>query len=71
MTTDERAGERDAVPPHWRLINRLALKVQIQWEPRDWWVGTFWRKTEIAVHLYVCIVPCLPLHVTILKRQYR
>ncbi|MHC4864613.1 MAG: hypothetical protein ACYTEX_11040 [Planctomycetota bacterium] len=52
-----------------RLIDRPRLKAQIQWEPRDMWVGLFWRKTEIAIHLYICLVPLLPLHVTIARKS--
>jgi hypothetical protein len=38
--------------------------VQFQWEPRDLWIGVFWRRTEIALHLYICLLPMVPLHVT-------
>ncbi len=48
-----------------RFVDREKLKVQLQWEPRDLWVGLFWRRTDIALHLYVCLVPLVPLHVTI------
>ena len=50
----------------WRLVDRLRLKVQLQFEPRDLWIGAFWRRTEIAVHLYICVLPTVPLHITIL-----
>ena len=49
----------------WRLINRNSLIVQFQVELRDCWIGLFWRKTEIAFHLYICLVPLIPLHITI------
>lgn len=62
-------GKSERIPPHWRIVDRPTLKVQFQWELRDLWVGLFWRKTQIALHLYVCIVPCVPLHVTILRKQ--
>ena len=52
-------------PRHWRIVDRPRLRVQFQLELRDWWVGVFWRRTDIALHLYVCIVPLIPLHVTI------
>jgi hypothetical protein len=48
-----------------RIINRPRLIVQWQFEPRDLWIGVFWRRTAIAWHLYVCVIPLLPLHVTI------
>ncbi len=48
-----------------RIINRPTVKAQFQLELRDVWVGLFWRKTDIALHLYICIVPLIPLHITI------
>lgn len=47
-----------------RFIDRQWLKAQFQFEPRDVWIGLFWRRTEIALHFYVCVVPMIPLHVT-------
>ncbi len=51
-------------PWHIRFIDLPWLKVQLQFEPRDMWVGLFWRKTQIAFHLYICIVPLFPIHIT-------
>ena len=58
------------------------ITARLQLEPRDLWVGVFWRferwRAEItgsdhkhgayiaapwSLHLYVCILPMLPLHV--------
>ncbi len=61
----------------WRIINQDTLKAQFQFEPRDLWVGLFWRvfrdmpEPYYTLHLYICIVPAIPLHVTILKRDKR
>jgi hypothetical protein len=58
-----------------RLINGHGVKVQLQWEPRDIWIGLFWRVNlempppYYTLHLYLCIVPLLPLHATILLRS--
>ena len=42
--------------------------VRLQWEPRDLWVGLFWRKSEICWHIYICLIPLIPLHISILRR---
>ena len=39
-----------------RFIDRPWLKAQFQFEPRDVWIGLFWRRTEIALHFYVYVV---------------
>lgn len=58
---------------------RLALNVRF--EPRDLWVGAYWQVdpiteygTNVAVqeewwHLYLCIVPLLPIHFTLKLRR--
>jgi hypothetical protein len=58
-----------------RIINCETLKAQFQLEMRDLWVGLFWRINRempppyYTLHLYICIVPLLPLHVTVLLRS--
>ncbi len=52
-----------------RIIDRADVKAQFQWEPRDAWIGLFWRHTDIALHLYICIVPFVPLHITIRRKH--
>jgi len=43
------------------------LKVQFQLEVRDLWIGLFWRTSSIALHFYICLVPMVPLHITIAR----
>ena len=51
-------------------------RIDIEWlfEPRDWWVGVFvdersgdegrpWMQRNRFRHIYLCLVPCFPLHV--------
>lgn len=47
-----------------------------QWpEPRDWnaqfelkwqdaWIGAFWKRTGACIDLWVCLIPCVPLHLS-------
>lgn len=53
------------------LYNGQFVKARWLFEPRDCWVGLFWKVSELCLHFYVCIVPCLPVQVTILKRWFR
>ena len=58
-----------------RLINRPWIKGQFQWEPRDLWIGVFWRRLNempepfFTIHIYICILPLIPFHLTILMRK--
>jgi len=59
------------------MINRKTFKAQFQFEPRDLWIGLFWRINRempapfYTLHFYICIIPIIPLHITILKRSDR
>lgn len=37
-------------------------RVQLEYKPEDMWVGAFWVKHGSCVDLWVCVVPCFPLH---------
>lgn len=41
---------------------------QIEFEPRDVWVGVYWDLERAApawsfLRLYICVIPMLPLHI--------
>ena len=38
----------------WML--RLEFKLQ------DFWVGLFWKNTPERLDIWICLIPCLPLH---------
>ena len=40
----------------------IAKRLRLFWEPRDLWVGCYWKRYPKAIDLYVCLVPCLPLN---------
>ncbi len=55
----------------WRVIRALRLpSVRLIFEPRDLWIGVYWTPVVgllgnlIALDVYVCIVPCLPVLLT-------
>ena len=52
-----------------RIINKPRLIAQFQVEPRDLWVGLFWQRTEVALHLYICLIPLVPLHITVARQR--
>lgn len=46
-----------------------AVTVEFEFEPRDVWLGLYWTRVAYAMHLYICLVPMVPLHITI-SRPY-
>lgn len=50
-------------------------RVQFEWKIEDLWIGVFWRHgyaqfdagdRRMFTDVWICLVPCCPLHVTIL-----
>lgn len=35
----------------------------MEFKLEDFWVGAYWKLGELNSDLWICIVPCLPLHV--------
>ena len=58
-------------PKSLRVFDGAVAKVQIQWEPRDVWIGLFWRHTDVCWHFYICVLPLVPIHVTVLRKEHR
>lgn len=37
---------------------------QFEWKLEDLWVGAFWKRTGGTIDLWLCLIPCVPLHVS-------
>jgi hypothetical protein len=37
-------------------------ELSLKWEPRDCWVGVYWKRYPAALEMYVCIVPLVPVY---------
>ena len=33
-----------------------------EWKPQDLWIGAFWKRIGNTLDLWICVVPCVPLH---------
>lgn len=42
----------------------VGWNAQIEWKPQDLWIGAFWRQCGNCVDLWICILPCVPVHVS-------
>ena len=46
----------------WRETTvRLEVKLQ------DAWIGAFWRRDGAELHVWICLVPCLPIHIRTMR----
>jgi hypothetical protein len=39
----------------WQLLTKF--------EPRDIWVGAYWKRYPCALEVYICVLPLLPIRV--------
>jgi hypothetical protein len=35
---------------------------RLEWKLADLWVGAFWKKSGHCLDVWVCLLPCIPLH---------
>ncbi|MBL1176936.1 hypothetical protein [Pantanalinema sp. GBBB05] len=38
------------------------FRVQLEFKPQDFWMGAFWQRKEKVQHVWICLVPMLPIH---------
>lgn len=43
--------------------------IRVEWKPQDLWVGAFYKRSGDIRHLYVCLLPCVPIHLCWWQRK--
>lgn len=43
------------------ILKRLRIRVEL--EPRDLWVGIYWDRYQLERHIFICLVPMVVIHV--------
>lgn len=38
-------------------------RTRLFFEPRDIWIGVYWKRYPKALDIYICLLPCLPINV--------
>lgn len=41
----------------------VMVRVRFEWKPQDLWIGAFWKRIGNCVDVWICLLPCVPLHV--------
>lgn len=45
------------------------MRIRLEWKLADLWVGVYWARRNLGeLHVWICLVPCLPVHVWWLSR---
>lgn len=45
------------------------MNVRLECKIQDCWIGLFWKREEHTLHLWICLVPCFPLHIQVRPKQ--
>lgn len=41
------------------------LKIRLEWKPQDAWIGAFWKRTPAKTDIWICLLPCVPIHIVL------
>lgn len=39
-------------------------RIRLEFKLADCWIGVFWKQQARRHDVWVCLLPCLPLHIT-------
>lgn len=43
-----------------------AVSWRFEYKLQDFWIGVYWEREDRYKHIYLCLIPCLPLHIKML-----
>ena len=38
--------------------------VRVEWKPQDCWLGVYWGLRGPRWHMWICVVPMVPIHLS-------
>ena len=42
--------------------NGINWGIDLEFKLQDFWVGVFWKNRKEDIDIWICIIPCLPIH---------
>ncbi len=48
----------------------MRMKMRLEWKLADCWIGAFWKREPGGFHLWICLIPCIPLHIQIDSQSF-
>jgi hypothetical protein len=51
----------------WSYEIGTLMKVSLESKLQDMWVGAYWKNGDYIFHLWICVIPCLPIHIEWMK----
>lgn len=47
-----------------RPTDDVVICVKLEWKIQDFWVGVYWHHSCFDTDIWICLLPCLPLHIS-------
>lgn len=47
-----------------RVYRHGSVWARFEFKLEDFWIGAFWRREAARWDIWVCLIPCFPLHLT-------
>lgn len=51
------------------IRGRWLWQIEALFEPRDIWVGVYWKRYPKALEFYLCVLPLLPIRIYVQATQ--
>lgn len=39
------------------------MQIRLEFKLADLWIGAFWQRRIDGLHIWICFLPCLPIHI--------
>jgi len=39
------------------------MKIRLEFKKEDCWIGLYWKKSNSRLDIWVCLIPCFPIHI--------
>jgi hypothetical protein len=43
------------------------IRIRLEFKVQDLWIGIYWSTTDSATDIWICLLPTLPIHITLVE----
>ncbi len=45
------------------------MSIRLEFKLQDCWIGLYWKRDQDRLHVWLCVLPCVPLHIELTRRH--
>lgn len=45
----------------------MKINARLEYKLEDFWIGVFWKSSKEGTDIYICFIPCFPLHIMVYR----